>query len=391
MQNMFYSWRFYTLGREQYSECMNRTFSNNLLNLRQANTVFFIFAACFSLFPVFVEKDFGKAAVYIGAALIALLLTFIVNYMMQKMDINNRVIYILSALYYANIMAFGIYISVWANRDDLASIFLCFLICALLMCINSPIYNLTLTSIAVAIFIVSVIIVKRYDIWIYDVVNALIAAIISQYFCWQITKLRLGLEFSANKLEEERNKYMDQSILDELTQLRNRRDYMNTFQRFLSNYRASDDWMCVAISDIDFFKNYNDHYGHPKGDDCLRSIGGALNGLKESMGVYAARVGGEEFSMLWFEKEAAHVDDVIKHMMKVIGELKIPHEKSKVAEYVTMSIGLYIVKCGTHNDTQVLYDLADKALYTAKASGRNCAIVCGDEIKEYKITPQDIV
>ncbi|MDR1837768.1 MAG: GGDEF domain-containing protein [Treponema sp.] len=366
---------------------MNRTFSNNLLNLRQANTIFFVFSCCFALFPILFEKDVLKALVYIATALIALALAFIVNYIMQKADVNNKVIYFLTAVYYTNIMAFGIYISVLSNPDDLASIFLCFLICALLMCINSPLYNLMLTSCAVAVFIIAAIVVKKHEVWIYDVVNAVIAAIISLYFCWQITRLRLGLELSTSKLEEERNKYRDQSILDELTQLRNRRDYMNTFQRFLSNYRASDDWMCVAISDIDFFKNYNDHYGHPKGDDCLRSIGGALNGLKESMGVYAARVGGEEFSLLWFEKEASHVDDVILYMIKVIRDLKIPHEKSKASEFVTMSIGLYIVKCGTHNDTQVLYDLADKALYAAKASGRNCAIVCGDEIKQYKITP----
>jgi diguanylate cyclase (GGDEF)-like protein len=366
---------------------MNKTFSNNLLNLRQANTIFFVFACCFSLFPIFVERDIRKAAIYIAAALVALALAFIVNYIMQKADVNNKAIYFLTAVYYTNIIAFGIYISVLANPDSLASIFLCFLICALLMCVNSPLYNLVLTSFAVAVFIVSVVIVKDYDIWIFDVVNTVIAAIISLYFSWQITSLRLGLELSASKLEEERNKYLDQSILDELTQLRNRRDYMNTFQRFLSNYRVSDDWMCVAISDIDFFKNYNDHYGHPKGDDCLRSIGGALNSLKESMGVYAARVGGEEFSMLWFEKQAAHVDDVIRHLVKVIGELKIPHEKSKASEFVTMSIGVYIVRCGTHSDTQVLYDLADKALYAAKASGRNCAMVCGDEIKQYKITP----
>ncbi|MCL2230106.1 MAG: GGDEF domain-containing protein, partial [Treponema sp.] len=67
----------------------------------------------------------------------------------------------------------------------------------------------------------------------------------------------------------------------------------------------------------------------------------------------------------------------------------ILHEKSKVSEYVTMSIGVYVIRCGTHHDTKTLYDLADKALYTAKSSGRNCAIVGGDEIKEYKITPKD--
>jgi len=140
------------------------------------------------------------------------------------------------------------------------------------------------------------------------------------------------------------------------------------------------------MCDIDFFKNYNDHYGHPMGDDCLRSVGKVLGGLMESMGVYAARVGGEEFTLLWFEQDASHVDEIVKHVISSIAELKIPHEKSKVAPIVSISIGVYIERCGSPTTAQELYDLADKALYSAKEGGRNCAIVCGESIKEYKIT-----
>jgi diguanylate cyclase (GGDEF)-like protein len=160
---------------------------------------------------------------------------------------------------------------------------------------------------------------------------------------------------------------------------------MNTFQRYLSNYRTSDDWICIALADIDFFKFYNDHYGHPQGDTCLRSIGAALNNLRDEVGVYVARVGGEEFAVLWFERDASHVDVVINQWTDMIKKLKIPHEKSKVSDYVTMSIGVYIARCGSTNDIQQLYDLADKALYAAKGSGRNCTVVSGDEIKQYKI------
>jgi diguanylate cyclase (GGDEF)-like protein len=386
---MFYSWRFYTLGREQYAECMNKVFSNNLMSLRQASYVFSILAGGFSAFPIFIEKDIRKAVIYFAAAIISLLLALFVNYIMQKADISNRFIYLLISLFYTNVMAFGTYLSVWSNPDDLASIYFCFLICALLMFANSPLYNFFLTLGAMFVFMVSSSFIKSPDKSVFDIANALIAGTVSLYFSWHITRLRLGLELNASKLEEERNKYLDQSILDELTQLRNRRDFMQTFQRYVVNFRTTDDWLCIGIADIDFFKGYNDHYGHPKGDDCLRSIGVALNSLKESMGVYTARVGGEEFALLWFEKEAAHVDDVVHHLMNLIKELKMPHEKSKASEYVTMSIGVFVVRCGAYNNTQVLYDLADKALYNAKAGGRNCAIICGDEIKEYKITPPE--
>jgi len=389
MPNMYYSWRFYTFGREQYYDCMNKVFSNNLLSLRQANTIVAIFAAIFSIFPIFAENyAFEKAGICFAVAIIALLLSFYTNYIMQQINVKNGMVYALITLFYANVMLFGTYLSLWSRSDNIVSIYTCFLICALLMFLNPPHFNAILTICAVAIFIVSSVVINGITItWIFDIVNTVIAGVIGLYFNWHIAMLRMGMELSTTKLEEERNKYLDQSILDELTQLRNRRDFTNTFQRYVVNFRTTDEYLCIAICDIDFFKGYNDHYGHPKGDDCLRSVGGVLNSLKESLGVYAARVGGEEFAMLWFEKDVTHVDTVVHHVMKMIDDLKIPHEKSKVAEHVSMSIGIFVERCGAYNETQTLYDLADKALYAAKTGGRNCAIVCGDEIKQYKILP----
>jgi diguanylate cyclase (GGDEF)-like protein len=366
---------------------MNKVFSNNLYSLRQVNIIIAIFVAGFSLFPILYEQSIRKSIVYFSVAFIALILTWLSNYMMQKVDIKNRYIYTLSILFYTNILLFGIYLSVWSNPDEIASIFYCFLICTLLIFINSPVYNLCLTLCAVAVFIVSTIMMKSTANMVNDVVNVLISAAMSLYFSWQIAKLRLGNELSTSKLEDERNRYYNQSTIDELTQLRNRRDFMQTFQRYLVNYRTTDDWLCIAIADIDFFKNYNDNYGHPKGDDCLRSIGAVLNSLKESLGVYSARVGGEEFALLWFERDLSHIKSVISYLTELIYELKIPHEKSKASQYVTLSIGVYVERCGSHNDIQTLYELTDKALYSAKGSGRNCAIVNGNEIKQYKLCP----
>ncbi|MDR0464517.1 MAG: GGDEF domain-containing protein, partial [Treponema sp.] len=366
-----YSWRFYSFGREQYQECMNYVFNNNLLSLRQGNTLLAVFAVVFAFFPMVIEQDILKGFIYLGVAFIAMIMSFIANFIMQQINVNTRIIYPLVILFYVNLMFFGIFLSVLTNPDGNATIYSCFIICSLLLYVFPPHFNLILTVCSLTVFMITSVFIKDFSIWVYDVVNALVAGFLGLYFSWHFTKLRLGLEISANKLEDERNKYVDQSITDELTQLKNRRDFMVTFNRFLSNYRASDDWLCVAIADIDFFKLYNDHYGHPKGDDCLREIGAALNSLG-SIGVYAARVGGEEFALLWFEKDPANVDNVILHWTETIRNLNILHEKSKVSKYVTMSVGVYVVRCGTHHDIQVLYDLADKALYTAKGSGRNC-------------------
>jgi len=385
MLKKLYSWRYYSLGKEHYFECLNKIFINNLLSLRQANTVLVVFAVFFSLVSIFVQRDILSAGVCLVVALIALIFAIYSNYKMQTIYMNNRFIYTAVTVFYANVMMLGIYLGVWSSHDKLATIFLCIIICALLMFIISPLFHLCLTVGALVCFIVSAIIVKSFDNWILDVINAMIAGIISVYFNWQISKLRLGLELSANLLEDERNNYFDQSTIDELTQLRNRRDFQQTFKRYISNYRTSDTWLCIALIDIDFFKFYNDHYGHPMGDECLRGVGKVLNSLNDTLDVYSARVGGEEFTLLWFESEASHVDVVIAQLQELIKELNIPHEKSKVSPHVTLSIGVYIERCGLSDDTQAMYDNADKALYIAKEGGRNCAIIYGNEIEQYKI------
>jgi diguanylate cyclase (GGDEF)-like protein len=380
-------WRWYSFSREQYDECMNKIFISNLNSLRQANSIAAVLAGVFSLFPLIFERDLYKTGLYLVTALIATLLAVFINYKMQRELVKNRFIYILTTVYYANVILFGIFLGVWLSPDNFAVTYMCILIGALSLFINPPQFNFILTLGAIVTFSTATIIVKPSQFWVMDISNAMFAGFITLFLNWQISKLRLGLELSANMLEDERNQYFDQSTIDELTRLRNRRDFMQTFQRYLSSYRTSDDWLCIAITDIDFFKNYNDHYGHPKGDDCLRGVGGVFNNLTDAMGVYSARVGGEEFALLWFEKDTSHVGDVVSYIMEKMNAIKIPHEKSKVSPYVTLSIGVYIERCGASTDMQTLYDLADQSLYTAKSNGRNCAFIKGRDIEQYKITP----
>lgn len=388
------SWRYYSFGKDQYNDCMDKVFINNLNSLRQANILVVVFAICFAVFISIVDVfmlrqgiNYYEVAAFLVTTVIAFVFSSYLNYKMQTGEVTHKFIYLFTILYFVNLIAFTIYLSVWIYPEHISAFYLCILICALLLFINPPIFNLCLTLSAMIALVIFSFIKKESNIAILDAVNVIAAGALSIFFNWHISKLRMGLEISSNILEDERNKYLDQSIIDELTKLNNRRDFMATFKRYVNNYRTQDEFLCIAISDIDFFKNYNDHYGHPQGDECLRTIGAAFNKLKETMGVYAARVGGEEFGMLWFEKDASHVDAVVSYMSSLIRNAKVPHEKSKVSEYVTMSMGVYIEKLGASNETDALYELADNALYAAKAAGRNCAIVAGRDRQQYKITP----
>jgi len=391
---LFNYWRYYSQGREQYHVFMNKECKNNLYSLRFANVFVVFMTFAFACYSILIKRNIDNTTVvYIITAFIGLLLALLTNYYIKSINNHKKVfnktyIYLLTVIYYINLIFFGLYISVWADPNNYAVGFMILLICSLILFSNSPIINICLTLTATALFIISTVLVKKPEIYVIDIFNVIFSTILSIFACWRLTMQRFMSDLSASKIEHERNKYMEESTVDELTKLRNRRDFMQTFKRYLANYRASDDYLCVAIADIDFFKNFNDLYGHPKGDDCLRAIGGAFNRLKDTMGVYCARVGGEEFALLWFEKDVEHVKVVISRVTKLIYLLKIPHEKSSVSKYVTMSLGVFVEKCGASTDTEEMYDLADKALYSAKENGRNCAIINGRTFKEYRLDPE---
>jgi len=372
IRKLYLNWRYYLLGQNEYYTCMKTAFKNNISALQWANCVFFILALIFSISPIFIEKNFIKTSFYLGTSIIALILFIIACYQNHQFKnekkFNNKLIYALILLYYINVMVFGLFLAVWAEPEKIAGSFIGILICALFLFNISPVLYLCLIAAVLSFYFTAIINVKIPSVWNYDIQNAIFAGVMSLIFGWQITMNRLTMMSVDNKLREE-------NTIDELTQLKNRRDFLCTFQRFITNYRQDDKFLCLAILDIDCFKNYNDHYGHPQGDECLRKIGMALKNLHKSDGIYSARVGGEEFALLWHNENFSDAKNTGLRVNQIIRDLNIPHEKSKVIPFITVSIGIHIAKCGVSYDIKDLYNLADKALYTAKNNGRNCTII----------------
>jgi diguanylate cyclase (GGDEF)-like protein len=385
------TWRYYGLEREEYTECISRTFVNNIYSLRAINMVSAVMAACYMLFPIAVEGNWPKAGIYLIASVfggvMALLSKRLCSRHAQGKRVGKQYVYTLVILFYGNAMLFGTYIGVWSNTELSAVTFMGFLISALFLFNNPPIFNAALTFGAMAIFTVSTVLMKEASVWVHDVTNMSIAGIISLIFTWYVTRHKMLAALNASKLESERNRYYDQSMVDELTQLKNRRDFDQTFYRYLTNYRDSDIFLCLAILDIDFFKEYNDHNGHLKGDECLRAVGQALADLRDVAGVYAARVGGEEFALLWFQKDQDGAGRLAAGVQRRIRDLNIPHANSSVSPLLTVSLGIYMARCGSKNDAQTVYEQADGALYEAKRNGRNCAVIWNEDGEKSTLHP----
>lgn len=157
---------------------------------------------------------------------------------------------------------------------------------------------------------------------------------------------------------------------DELTGLANRRGLNEVLAAEWARAKRSDQPLSVAMIDIDLFKPYNDHYGHQAGDACLRQVAQHIQSSARRTGDLAARYGGEEFLLILPDADADVALRLVQATCQGVAALHIPHVSSD-SGHVTVSIGVATLNDGAYKDTEALLRAADKALYRAKALGRN--------------------
>lgn len=159
--------------------------------------------------------------------------------------------------------------------------------------------------------------------------------------------------------------------VDGLTELANRRRFDEVYQAEWQRSRRSGRPLSLALLDIDAFKQYNDHYGHPAGDRALRAVARtAASGLRRPADL-AARYGGEEMVLLLPDTEAAQAQQVVSCICGAIADLGIPHAASSVAPVLTVSAGGATLNAATNESGPELFAVADALLYQAKKAGRN--------------------
>ena len=161
------------------------------------------------------------------------------------------------------------------------------------------------------------------------------------------------------------------SFKDGLTGVANRRMFDTVFEREWSSARRTALPLTVILLDIDFFKEYNDRYGHLAGDDCLRQVAGALAAAALRPRDFFGRFGGEEFVMVLPETDAGSALTVAERLRAIVLELGIAHEGSAVAPTVTVSLGIGTIVPAPDDDRQQFLEYVDKLLYKAKQTGRN--------------------
>ncbi len=161
------------------------------------------------------------------------------------------------------------------------------------------------------------------------------------------------------------------SMYDGLTNIRNRRFFDETFEKTFNEIKRDKKSLAVLMIDIDFFKPYNDNYGHGQGDETLRKVAKALEKTIKRPSDFVARYGGEEFVILLKDINKDGVEAVANNLLNAVRELKITHEFSKIENYVTISIGASFYNSSSDITKLELLLKADETLYSVKNSGRN--------------------
>jgi diguanylate cyclase (GGDEF)-like protein len=161
---------------------------------------------------------------------------------------------------------------------------------------------------------------------------------------------------------------------DILTGIPNRRHFENVMQNEWNRALRHNNPLSLIIADVDYFKQFNDTYGHAAGDDCLRAIANNLNHSLRRSSDMVARLGGEEFVCLLPEVNQEQSLKLAERILYNIRNMRLAHDGSSIAKHVTLSLGLATLDLNKHNTWQDLLHQADQALYKAKDEGRNCLV-----------------
>ncbi|MBZ9556626.1 MULTISPECIES: GGDEF domain-containing protein [Modicisalibacter] len=189
-----------------------------------------------------------------------------------------------------------------------------------------------------------------------------------------IAYLTREIEHLLETLRSKNEQLLAETLNDPLTGLGNRRLLEQRLEIALPLSRRRMTPLSALMIDVDHFKQYNDHYGHPAGDECLKEIANVLRDIFRRETDIVVRLGGEEFLVVLLDNElddATRLAEAMRSMLQAVG---IPHEHSPTAEVVTVSIGVATAPPGTPIDLDSLLACADSALYRCKATGRNCTV-----------------
>lgn len=187
-----------------------------------------------------------------------------------------------------------------------------------------------------------------------------------------LVRARVKTQLLVKKQADELHRQAEQ---DGLTGIYNRRYFDEYYEQEWRRHQRQRSALGLALIDVDFFKMYNDTYGHQKGDECLRAVAQGLKSALRRPGEFVARYGGEEFAVVLPYTDIGEMHRFGPWLCEWVVGLQIPHGGSEASPWVSVSMGMASCVPGSLCSLHSLLGQADEALYQAKANGRNRAVI----------------
>jgi len=201
--------------------------------------------------------------------------------------------------------------------------------------------------------------------------KALVLGFVTALLCSAVVSLTFLFQSELRRRTKAETKLRRIARTDDLTGLPNRRAFRETFERDWRQAIRTDTPLSLLYVDVDWFKNFNDRYGHGRGDEVLRAIASTIDANVRRPRDSASRLGGEEFAVLLPETDLAGAWVIAENIRQAILSLGVIHEGSPYG-IVTISIGMASTRPSSECSRTDLQEASDRALYIAKAAGRNC-------------------
>lgn len=185
-------------------------------------------------------------------------------------------------------------------------------------------------------------------------------------------QVRILVKDRTEALHKANYKLSQLASTDALTGIANRRAFDEHLNKEFRRAKRNHQPLTVMLIDIDYFKRFNDFYGHKTGDECLQEVAATLMNTFQRAGDHVSRFGGEEFAVILSGETGA--EELAEHAVEEIFKMHVPHAASEAAKYVTASVGFVTLYPSEKVTVDDMIIAADDALYQAKAKGRNCAV-----------------
>jgi|GEM_PF-3593463 len=195
---------------------------------------------------------------------------------------------------------------------------------------------------------------------------------------WTFYRTYFRLLDAEKQLEAARNQLETMSVTDPLTGVLNRYGLDRIFTGFKGGKPKIETITAIAM-DIDFFKDYNDSFGHLVGDECLVRIANAINFVFVGENAKIGRIGGDEFVVLLADADEKKIKEIMDHLYKSVGDLSISAGNQSVSGFLTVSCGIATANLESLSSWTDIFAMADKVLYQMKKNGRNQYLISSDK------------